>query len=288
MSITSNCMVANLKIGAWQGYRLDREASRAVTESNNASADAARVNKHLVPKEALKDIIAAQGAVRTHFYTKTLPWKDNGDRLLTRKVYMSFMNEHARLADKFNDAVTHFVTVGYPKAIQQAEFRMGDLFSRDDYPSAQQLTHKFYIAMDVDAVVEAGDFRVALDDTELERVRASMEVAMQDRINRSMRDVWGRLSDTLGHFATKMGSDGVFRNSTVSNLEDVVGLLPSLNVTDDPDLARILQTVEDTVLGHTPKELRDDVDLRSAAAQEAATIVHEMRGFMTAFGSGEG
>ena len=54
MSIAERAMVVNLAIGLWQGYRLDREASRQVTETNGAASDAARVNKHLVPKEVLK------------------------------------------------------------------------------------------------------------------------------------------------------------------------------------------------------------------------------------------
>jgi hypothetical protein len=91
MSITKNAMVLNLQIGIWQGHRLDKEASRKVTEEANANADAARVNKHLVPKDALKAITAASTAVRAHFYSKTLPWKDNGDRLLTRLLFCDFI-----------------------------------------------------------------------------------------------------------------------------------------------------------------------------------------------------
>jgi hypothetical protein len=40
MSIATKAMVLNLQIGIWQGYRLDKEASRKVVE--DASADAMR------------------------------------------------------------------------------------------------------------------------------------------------------------------------------------------------------------------------------------------------------
>jgi hypothetical protein len=59
MSIASKAMVLNLQIGLWQGYRLDKEASRKVTQDANANQDAARVNKHLVPKDALADVVTA-------------------------------------------------------------------------------------------------------------------------------------------------------------------------------------------------------------------------------------
>ncbi len=288
MSITKECMIVNMQIGLWQGYRLDKEASRVVTESNNASADAARVNKHLVPKEALKDIVSAQGAIRSHFYECTLPWKDNGDRLLTRKMYLPFIEDHERLVKEFERAVTNFLDHGYPKAIQQAEFRMGDLFKAEDYPSASLLRHRFYVNMDIDAVTEAGDFRVQIETSQLDRIRVGMEDAMNARLGRAMQEVWERLATTLGHFANKMGSDDVFRDSTVRNLEEIVDLLPGLNILDDPDLERIRQNIKGTLVGYTPKELRKDKDVRSVAAEEAAKIMDDMRGFMNAFGVKEG
>ena len=90
-ALTQKAMVMNLSIGIWQGYRLDKDASRKVTEDAGAMSDAARVNKHLVPKESLAAIVTAQNTIRTHFYSNTLPWRDNGDRLMTRKLFMTFI-----------------------------------------------------------------------------------------------------------------------------------------------------------------------------------------------------
>lgn len=283
MSIATKAMVLNLQIGIWQGYRLDKEASRKVTEEANANADAARVNKHLVPKEALKPVVSAANAVRSHFYEKTLPWKDNGDRLLTRALFTSFIETHEQLVGAFEDAVDDFLKTAYPAARDQAEFRMGDLFKPDDYPSPLSLRHRFYINMDIDAVTEAGDFRVTMDQDQLDSVRASMEKALQDRMGKAMRDVWERLADTLGHFANKMGSEDVFRDSTVRNLEEIVDLLPGLNVLDDPDLEAIRADIHAKLIGYEPKDLRKDPATRSAAAKEAAEIMERMSGFMNAF-----
>lgn len=283
MSIVKECMTANLQIGVWMGYRLDKEASRNVTEQANANPDAARVNKHLVPKEALKPIVSAASAMRAHFYDKTLPWKDNGDRLLTRQLYMSFIEEHSRLRDAFHGTVKEFLYQTYPAARERSEFRMGDLFKDDDYPSVSALRSKFYINLDIDAVTEAGDFRVALDQDTLTNVRSDMEQAMQQRIGRAMGDVWARLSTTLEHFAAKMSSDEVFRDATVRNLEEIVELLPALNILNDPELERIRADIAASLVGYAPKDLRGDKAVRSVVAGEAQRIMGDMRGFMNAF-----
>lgn len=284
MSIVNECMTVNLQVGVWTGHRLDKAASRKVTAEANADADAARVNKHTVPKESLRAIMTAANALRAHFYTDTLPWKDNGDRVLTRQRYMKFVAEHARLADAFHAAVETFITTEYPKAQEQAAFRMGDLFNPDDYPTADELRRKFYIGLDIDAVTEASDFRVDVDGKA--DVQARMEAAMQQRIGRAMQDVWTRLSDVLGHFAAKMGSDDIFRDSTVKNLEEIVELLPDLNILNDPALEQIRQDIKQQLIGYDPKDLRKDPMVRTAAAEDAQRIMDSMAGFMNAFGGG--
>jgi hypothetical protein len=280
-------MVLNLQIGIWQGYRLDKEASRKVVEDANADGDAARVNKHLVPKESLKKIVTTSNSVRAHFYDKTLPWKDNGDRLLTRLMFQDFIQEHERLVGEFKDAVEEFITSGYPTAREKAEFRMGDLFNPADYPHPDSLRRRFYINLDIDAVTEAGDFRVQMDQDQLDSVRSSMEQALTERIGRAMRDVWERLGEVVGHFAKKMGSDDIFRDATVRNLEEMVDLLPGLNVLDDPDLKAIGDEIRAKLHGYDPKTLRKDKAARSQAAQDAKAIMDRMAGFMSAFGAAE-
>jgi uncharacterized small protein (DUF1192 family) len=286
MSITTQCMTANIQIGVWVGQRLDRAASDQVTQDAGAVADAARVNKHLIPKDALKPIQTAANALRAHLYQHTLPWKDNGDRLLTRAMYMGFMEKFGQLQTDFHDAVHTFLTDTYPAAVEQASFRMGGLFDPTDYPSPDLLRHKFYVNLDIDSVSEANDFRVALDQQEVERLQNEIERKLQTRLTGAMQDVWSRLVDTLGHFAEKMSTDAIFRDSTVKNLEELVEILPGLNVTGDPLLEQVRQDISAKLTGISPKDLRKDTQLRSSVGRDAQEIMDRMKGFMGAFGGG--
>lgn len=286
-TLTERAMVMNLSIGIWQGYRLDKEASRKVTSENGADADAARVNKHLIPKESLKPIVTAQGAIRTHFYSNSLPWRDNGDRLMTRKLYLKFVEEHEQLVTEFKDAVSYFLSTDYPRAIDKAEFRMGDLFNRDDYPTAAELRHKFYARLEVDAVTSANDFRVQIDAEHVDKVRKSMEAAAEQRIHGAMADVWRRMAETIGYFAERMAQpDAVFRDTTVDNVAELIDLIPGLNVLDDPAIEEIRQMVAGKLTGLDAKDIRKDPALREELADDAKEIMDKMSGFMKAFGAG--
>lgn len=284
MSITTQSMVVNLQISMWTGHRLDKDASAKVTNDANAEQDAARVNKHLVPKEALKPIQQAATAVRLHFYENTLPWKDNGDRLLPRKLYMTFIAEHSRLLRRFDETVEHFIDETYPKACEQAAFRMGDLFKPNDYPKPEELRRRFGVTLDLDAVTEASDFRVVMEQEHLDEIRQNMQQALQQRIGRAMQDVWTRLADTLGHFTEKMSTDSIFRDSTVKNLEELLDVLPGLNILDDPNIDAIAQQIREKLVGYDPNAIRKSPVIRGTLAQEAKTIMDQMTPFMNAFG----
>ena len=284
MSIANECMTVNIQIGFWQGTRLDKEASRVVTEQAHAEGDAARVNKHIVPREVLKPIVSAASAIRNHFYATTLPWKDNGDRLLPRKIYYKFIDDHEKLKFDFDKEVGNFLQTAYPGAVARAEFRMGALFNANDYPSAEQLRRRFYVNMDIDAITEATDFRVKMDADHLARIKGSIESALTQRISRAMEDVWSRLADTLQHYANKMDSDEIFRNSTVENLRGILDALPALNITNDPKLIDIQKQIEATLSDcFDPKELRTDAVMRQNAGKSAKKILGTMQAYMAAF-----
>lgn len=291
-ALTERAMVMNLTISRWQGQRLDREASRQVTEAAGANSDAARVNKHLIAKELLAPIMTAANAVRDHFYTHTLPWRDNGDRLMTRKLYTAFIERHEQLHAEFNEAVRVFLERDYPGAIAQAEFRMGDLFNSDDYPSAMELRYRFRIGLDFDPVTTSDDFRVQIDAEHVDKVRSAMEDAAMRRVQTAQADVWKRLLEKVSYYqerlagSTEDGKPAVFRDSTVDNIEELLELIPGLNVLDDPDIETIRQQIQDKLAGHTPKEIRKDAVLREDLAGEAKAIVDQMQGFMAAFGGG--
>ena len=273
MSIRENCMVVNLQIGVWLGYRLDKDASRKVTTDANASDDAARVNKHIVPKESLAKIVSASGAIRNYFYGRTLPWKDNGDRLLVRRSALTFFPEHGALVDAFKTEVGEFLDRGYPAAIERAEFRMGTLFNPDDYPPTAQIERKFYVNLDVDGIADAFDERLETNDA-----------AIQSRVSKAMAGLYERLNDKLTHFAERMDGDSVFRDSTLDNLQEIVKLLPELNFMDDPNLTAIGEAIDTKLMAYGVKDLRKYQGIRAAVADDAKTIMDQMAGFMRAFG----
>lgn len=281
-SIASHCMIANLQIGVWTGHRLDKKATAQVIADADAEGDAARVNKHLIGKDKLKAITTAQGKIRLYFYDKTSPWKDNGDRILTRVMYPRFIDEFGVMVSEFDGAVADFLKNVYPAEVARAEFRMGSMFDAKDYPTPRELKSRFFVNLDIDAVSEANDFRVNLGKDTVAGIRKEIEDATERRLVAAQAHVWGRLAKTVDHFRERMKAD-VFKDATIENLAELAEILPGLNVTNDPEINRLAKDIKSSLLGHTPKDLRGDDKLRKSLGKEAKRIMTDIGGFMKAF-----
>ena len=285
VSLATRIMVVNVSISVWEGRRLDRAiTSKAIADNHVNDEDALRVNKLLVSKESMKEIMSASSAIRTFVREHTLPWKDNGDRVLLRQMYTKFVQEFHDLETEWWTAVNHFVDVKYPGEVAKASFRMGDAFNGDDYPHAEELRTKFRLSLDIDAIAEPDDFRVKLDDDTVNEIRGKIEDAMALRINAAMGDVWERVAKMVEHFADRTSPDiQRFHDTTVTNLQELVALLPGLNLLNDPDLKAMGHKVRDTLCGYDPKDLRKNPAVRAKARAEAQEIMDAMSGFMNAF-----
>ena len=273
MGLSQKCMVVDLQLSRWSGTKTDLKASKQLIADANAREGSAVVSKRLVPKEAFTDIVTACNALRAHMSKHTLPWSDNGQRIMTRNIFEIFMSGYGELERQFNSAVAEFITVKYPQARDQASFRMGDLFVESDYPTIEELQKKFQVTLDIDGITEPDDFRVALPQQELDKLKASMEESIQRRLGSAMQDVWLRIAELLEHYIEKIGDeDAIFRDSTVNNLVDLMNILPGLNVTGDPKLREIRQKIMAGIGAYQPADLRKTKELRAVAAKEARAI----------------
>jgi hypothetical protein len=67
-----------------------------------------------------------------------------------------------------------------------------------------------------------------------------------------------------------------FHASLVSNICELVDLLPRLNVNQDEELNRFAGEIRDRLCGFTARDLKKNEILRAATANDAAEILTEM------------
>ena len=293
-SLCAKAMLCSLSISAWSARKHDPDASEEIATRHGAQADAGRYHKVLLPKTALAEIQKIVSEARQEHYFLTLPWDDNGYRVLPAAAYLDHVEKMHALAQRFNQAVEQLLRQ-FHQLVEQASTRLGGLFRQQDYPTCEELRSKFAFETRVAPLPDAGDFRVTIGEEEKARIQRQITAAVEASIQAGSRELWYRLYEAVHHLAERLrayrvsenGVEHPFRDSVISNLVKLVEVLPKLNVTGDPELDRLTREVRASLLVD-PKQLRESESLRSCTADAAAEIAGCMAGYIGAHATIDG
>jgi len=235
-------------------------------------------------KDKLEAIQKNAGAARIYFYENTLPWGDNGDRILPSANYFEFVREMGFFQNQDEQLKNAFID-NYPAFVQDERIRLNGMYSESDYPSVNQIAGKFKFKVSFMPLPEM-DFRLDLSQTEINNLTKQVENTFKERINAAVKDTWDRIKTQLTHMREKLqpidadtNKPPVFRNSLVDNLKDIIELLPKLNVTNDANIDAICKQMESLVVD--PEKLRTSSVLRSQKADEVNKILENFSDFFS-------
>ena len=96
------------------------------------------------PKAAFAALTATMSKARSSHYEQTLPWDDQGSRMLTVSNYEHYMALLDGLRERMVRERARFIE-DYEDNIDQARLDLGKLFRIEDYPSKEALQGKFGI-----------------------------------------------------------------------------------------------------------------------------------------------
>jgi len=279
MAINNNAVLANLSISVWTARKYDEQVSKSIESNYNASRSG-RYNKILIGSEALAGIRRTVSMARTFHYQNTLPWMDNGGRLLPTANYFEYLSGMENMREEFNRQVAKFLAL-YPDHQSEARQRLGPMYCDDDYPDQSSLEDRYNFKLQILPVPHEGDFRVGLDENELATMREELKQELASVSQEAMGDLSSRLYKAVSHLTDKLSqSDAVFRDSIIGNLADICELIPRLNVTGDSRLERINTEVKASLAALSPRELRENPEKRSQAARDAMRIMDKMKGYL--------
>jgi hypothetical protein len=296
--IHTSALLVELNVPVWTARKLDRRASDEVVQSNNAgSRAAARVNKNLLAgRTELDKINAHVGSMRNYVYTNTLPWSDTGVRLLPVTRFTVFDENMRKLEDEYWALCKAFVDV-YPTLITAQAMALGDLFKREDYPTPEQILHKFGFSLSYMPVPTSGDFRVDVGNDAQATLAGRLQGMVDARVESALADARERLRDYLKHLSDRLTVDvkddvakpRIFHDSLLDNGYEMVELAKHLNITNDPAIEQARQSLERTLSRIVPKlrprsgvelspadTLREDMEQRSKIKTQVDDLLNSI------------
>jgi hypothetical protein len=282
LNIDTCAMLVEFNASVWTARKLDKTTTDEVVASKNAGAkDAARVNKHLLAGRTELDVIQqAVSRARQFVYDNTAPWSDSGLRLLPTVNFMKFTERMNEFEEEMEAIVKSFVAI-YPTLITAQALALGDMFKRDDYPTANEIMTKFSFRVNYMPVPSSGDFRVDVGNQAQAELKARLEALTQERIDSAMADVRERLSTHLKRMSDRLTTDYVggeakqrrFHDTLVDGALELCDLTKSLNVTNDMALEGARKQLEELLVGVTPADLRKNEAIRQDVKKNVDAIL---------------
>ena len=289
MNLNTDAMLVALHISAWSARIHDRTASSYVADHHNATASAGRYHKRLLPKNSLAALTSTLSEARTRHYEQTLPWDDKGARLLTVANYEHYTQRMSALRERVVHQRARFIE-HYDDYVDQARLDLGKLFRIEDYPSKETLQDKFSIRYRITPVPNADHFiaKLACDDTD--RVKRDIERHIEAQLHDAVGDLYRRLGKALGRISNRLQEDEngkplVFRDTMISNIRDLVDVIPRLNIFGDDELARLCGQVKEKIADIEPDALRPskifDPAARAQVKRDADDLAEKFAGYFT-------
>lgn len=287
-SIGQRAMLVKLSIRQWSAKVNDRKVSREVASQHGASEDAGVYSKALLAKDAIKAVTKAANKARTTHYELTLPWGDDGYRILSSLTYMKYSEAMRAAESEFWNAYTDLEN-NFPAYVEESRARLNGMFCASEFPTVERLKEYYEYTTAVRPMPEAADFRVSLGETEADAIRQRIEADIREQIGDAVHDAWTRLQTAVKHMAERLAAYDVspegkvtapFRDSLVRNITDLLDLMPGFNLDNDPALDAFTDEIRSSLVVFEPEVLRDDAAIRHAVAQNAADIAAKMDAYI--------
>ena len=271
--LSDKAMLVGLHISMWSARKHDKSVSTEVAEAHEANVSAGRYNKHLlVEAEKLEELRALANQIRLFFYKMTLPWTDEGYRLLPSASYFEFTKQFAEFKVAFDQLVREFLEA-YPYYREQARAPLGGLHRDSDYPDIATLAEKFDLKTDILPIPCGEDFRVTLGQEEQARVAREIDQQVKQSVARGMGELWSRLKEAVAHLAAQLERPKArLHSATLRNVAEIAQMVPRLNIANDEELTALAKETNSRLACFS----RQDLLQYSAARSRAAGIANEL------------
>ena len=218
---------------------------------------------------------------------QTLPWDDQGSRLLTVANYERYTELMDGLRERMVRERARFIE-DYDDNIDRARLELGQLFRIEDYPSKEDLQGKFGLRYRIIPVPDADHFMAKLVSDDTDRVKRDIESQIEERLNDAVGDLYRRLGEAVERVSERLREDDegkplVFRDSMIGNIRELVDVVPRLNIFGDDELAQLCQQVKDRIADVEPDALRPsksfDPVARASVKREADALKERFAGY---------
>ena len=291
VSIANRAMKAVFHRGVGAARRIRDEAAELAVKRQGGD-EGQIVTRKLFANKA--SVIYKRNQIASEMYAfhmkHTLPHGDDGSRLLPNAMYFEYTNQMSGYERQLS-ALDAQILATYDQLVDEdVKYREAALIAqgkqptvdRSEYPSKEKISGYLYAEWHLEPIATANDFRYQVDDYIVGRLDMRLKQLEDDLRLEFAR----RLAEPMQRFVEKLsipigGDGGIFRNSMIENLNELVQLLPKLNVNDDPRVKELIDGVDKVIKPYVfaPDVLRQSPAARETARDKMKALLEKLDGY---------
>ena len=288
VSIADRAMLVTLRRGIFSATKEDKAMTQEIASSHNTSTQDVKVIKALFDQKSYQPVQRIYNEIYIYHRENTLPWLDDGPRLITAACYLPYTQEIAAKTARLEAAALAFAD-DLDSIIDEARQRLNGAFKDSDYPSRDEVLRRTYASVRFRFIADTSDARIQIGDEERARLIVTAKAEAQEALALARTDlleriktVTAKMANTLRDYTPRQGdtrAQGTFKDTLVTNVRDLVNLLPALNLADDPDITRFADRLREDLCYAEPDDLRTDSLVRERIQRSAESILADMVGY---------
>jgi hypothetical protein len=295
-AVRETCVLARVTTSSLGLSRTDKAASKRAAADNHAVDGAARVvvSRLAGADDVHKEIVAAQREAQAALKRRSMPYDEDGWRILPNAKFEDFLKELGYHKAAF-DAAMHKLEVEADAIIGKAMANKGDFDI--EVPTREELVGAYALTNAFQPVPDGSTFK-GLPPAVAEKLSRAVEKRVAAAVEAAHVDTLKRLLTPLEDFVKRMaafderersiaagesvGHSGVFRDTALTNVQEIVGMLEAFNITGDERLSQLKAMLDPfTRPTLTADRLRKDDKVRQALTGRAAKVVSNLNDWLS-------
>lgn len=213
--------------------------------------------------EKYKAVTKWKGAIRSYWEARTVPFPENGVRLLKRSEIQGFRDRMSHYAQQLDLAVAELDEV-YEELKVTAQIKLGRLFNPSDYPAT--LVGQYGFNVDFPSV-SPPDYLRELDPALYEEQVQRMHARFSEAIAMAEEAFTAEFSNLVDHIVERLdnneeGKRKKFGESVIGNLNDFFERFRDLNVGNNQQLDELVNQAQGIVQGAKIGDIKEQASLR--------------------------
>ena len=277
-SLSTSALLVRTTFGSPSKTKKAKEKTAEVQQEEQTTA--VTVNKTPYKGTKLIDITKLQTAVRQHINdVLTLPWENNGNRLLPMGLYEEFIGYWSEQKAEYDELLKQFKE-DIPVMVMKAQNNMKALYDPNDYPdpdcemSINNFMARFKFDHTFSPVPEAGHFIVDVGEQAIEDMKSEIVKLNRDRMELGRDSLWAKGYDILKQWQDMPNKQVVKETTVHTHALDLINMIDKANMTGDSNLKALRYDLQEIVDSTNIDMLRDkssrdmEKDLLAEKAEE--------------------